>query len=234
MKVIIIGAGGHARVVLDILRYNPKIKVFCFINKFIKYPNEKIDGIPIYGNISVLPKFIKKGIKNFIVAVGDNKVRASYFKQLIKLGMTPINAIHPTAIIAKNAKIGKGVVIAAGSIICPEAKIGNNVIINTGTIVEHHDVIEDHVHMAPGIRSSGDVTVGNGSFLGVGTTIIQKIKIGRNVVVGAGSVIIRDVPDNTVVVGVPTRVIKKLNPDKEFGEQQIYKIKKLKERHDFS
>jgi UDP-perosamine 4-acetyltransferase len=230
MRVVIIGAGGHARVVLDILRYNHEIKVVGFINKFVKHPNEKIDGIPIIGDTSVLPKLIKKGIKNFIVAVGDNKIRASYFKRLIQMGMVPINAIHPTAIIAKNAKIGRGVVVAAGSIICPEARIGNNVIINTGAIVEHHDVIEDHVHIAPGIKSSGDVTVGTGSFIGVGTTIIQKIRIGRNVVVGAGSVIIRDVPDNTVVVGVPTRTIKKLNPHKEFGEQQIYEIRKTKRK----
>lgn len=224
MKVVIVGAGDQARVVYDIFEENPSIEVVNFISDFMKHSDEKINGIPIK-KFDFLPTLLEQGVNRFIVAIGDNKIRASHFNKLIGMGMEPINAIASTAHVSKKAKIGKGVTIFPGVIIRTGTEIGNNTIINTGSIIEHDNAIGDHVHIAPGCSLAGRVAVKNGSFVGIGSSVIQRITIGRNSVVGAGSVIIRDVPDNVVVVGVPTRTIKELSPEKEFGDHQAFKIK---------
>ena len=158
---------------------------------------ENIDGVPIIGPLSELPEKAKKmKIDGAIVAIGDNNIRAEYFKQLKKQGFTLINAIHPTASIAESAEIGEGVTLCREAIICVDAKIGDNTIINTGSIVEHQDKIGNHVHVAPGVNIAGRVSIGDGAFIGIGSTIIQNVKVGRGTIVGAGSVVIKDIPEN--------------------------------------
>jgi len=208
MKMIIIGAGGQARIVYEILQHSKNMDVVAFIDNVTRGSEEKIMGIPVIGDHSLLPGLIKEGIKAYIIAIGDNKIRARYFGSLQKKGLEPINAIHPTAHISDNAKIGKGVVISTGAIITTNAIIGDDVIINTGAIIEHEDIIEKHVHIGPGTAIAGRVTVKKGAFVGIGCVVKEYVTIGENAVVGAGSVVLDDIPKNAVAVGSPAKVIK--------------------------
>jgi len=212
MKIVIMGAGGHGRVVLDILQHHPEFKVIGFLDSDKKLHGKNVDGIPVLGGFSFLSVLIKKGTRGIIIAIGDNQARADFarrIKRKYKGKIELINAIHPTATIAKNACLGKGVVVAAGAIICAHAKIGNNVVVNTGAIVEHENIIEDNVHLSPGVRLAGRVRIKKGAHIGIGSTIIEMLTIGENSIVGAGSVVIKDISSNVTAVGIPTKVIKK-------------------------
>lgn len=211
MKIVIIGAGGQARVVCEILKHDYNVEIVGFIDSVLKEPNERIMGIPVLGDFSILPELIKKGIMGYIVAIGDNKLRAQRFEEMKKMRLEPINAIHPTAHIAYNVEIGKGNVIAAGTVIATGTKIGNNTIINTGAIVEHENIIEDNVHIGPGAAVAGRVRVKRGAFLGIRSTVKEYLTIGEGSIVGAGAVVLEDISDYAVAVGVPAKVIKNNN-----------------------
>lgn len=211
MKIIIIGAGGHARVVNEVLRHyhDKNIEVLSFIDNLPNKTGEEIMGIPVKGDHSIIPNLIKEeGINGYIVAIGDNSIRTQYFDDIMAMGIEPINAIHPNAHISYDAKINKGVVIATGSTIATKAEIGNNSIINTGAIIEHETIIEDNVHVASGSVIAGRVKVKKGSFIGAGSVIKEYITIGENAIIGAGSIVLNDIPDNVTAVGAPAKVIK--------------------------
>lgn len=208
MKTVIIGTGGHARVILDVLNYDRNIEVVAFVDKTIRGSDEKIMGIPALGDHSVLPGLLKSGIKAAIIGVGDNKIRKVYYENIKNMGIELINAIHPAVHLSRNAKIGKGALIAAGATIATGAEIGNNVIVNTGAIIEHEDILEDHVHIAPGTVLAGRVKVKEGAFIGAGCVVKEYVTVGRNAIIGAGSVVLEDIPENAVAVGAPAKVIK--------------------------
>lgn len=207
MKIVIVGAGGHARTVMSILRCYPEIEVNCFVDKESRFEGETISGIPVE-DFSILPDILPKGVDSAIIAIGDNFRRERYFAQLRDMGFKMINAIHPSATIDNNTTIGKGVVIAAGAIVCPFVDVGDNTIINTGSIVEHEVRLGENVHVGPGVNIAGRVTIGRNSFIGLGSNIKDYISIGENVIVGAGSVVLEDIADNIIVAGVPARAIK--------------------------
>jgi sugar O-acyltransferase (sialic acid O-acetyltransferase NeuD family) len=211
MKVAIIGVGGHARVVYEILRHDRNIEVAAFVDYIKRDSGEKIFAVPLLGDHSVLPRLLREGVTGAIVAVGDNKIRAAHFEKLKNMGFKMVNAIHPTAHIAFDVKIGVGTVIATGAKIITGAKIGNNVIVNTGAIIEHACVLEDHCHIGPGAVLPGEVIVKKGAFIGAGSVLKQRITIGENATVGAGSVVLKDIPASTVAVGVPAKIIKMKN-----------------------
>ena len=209
MSVIIVGAGGHGKVVRDILQHDAAIKVTGFIDDDRMTHGKTVDGLPVLGGIKDLQCLIPKHrIEAGIVAIGDNKTREAMYLRLKNLGLKIINAIHPGAIIAKHVEFGEGVVVASGAKINTGTKIGSNVIINTGVIIDHENIIEDHVHISPGVKLSGNVTIGKYSHIGIGVTIVSRITIGQNVTVGGGAVVLDDMPDNTIAVGVPAKVIK--------------------------
>lgn len=210
MKCVIIGAGGMAEVVLDILKYDKNIEVVGFIDNLIKHPTKKtVDGLPILGNNSVLPELMKKGIRHTVIAIGENYVRKDFSDHIQEIGMELIRAIHPQSIIAHTSLLGRGVTIAAGTTICSHAKIGDNAIINTSSIIEHHTEIGRNAHIGPGVRIAGRTKIGDCTFIGIGATIIDNIRIGSNVVIGAGAIVTKDLPDNVVAVGVPAKIIRK-------------------------
>lgn len=208
MKTVIIGAGGHARVIFEILSYDRNIEVIAFVDSVLRGSDEKIMDTSVLGDHSVLPKLFKSGVKGAILGVGDNIIRKAHFEKIENMGVELVNAIHPTAHIAHNAKMGIGVVIVTGATIATGVEIGNNVIVNTGAIIEHEDSIEDHVHIAPGTVLAGRVTIKEGAFIGAGSIVKEYVTIGENATIGAGSVVLEDIPDNVVAVGTPAKVIK--------------------------
>ncbi len=197
-KVVLYGASGHGKVILDILQSN-FVTVDVIIDDHPKVTH--IAEVPVLH--SSLITF--SAIENMIISIGNNRVR----RMISISSITPfLVAIHPKAIVAKSAFIGEGTVVMAGALINPDVKIGKHSIINTGAIVDHDCIVEDFVHISPGVSLAGNVLIGEGTHVGIGAVIIQGVKIGRWATIGAGAVILKDVPDYAVVVGNPGKIIK--------------------------
>lgn len=206
-KLVIVGAGGHARVVASVLDYHSEWEVVGVADRNESNLNEIIYKYRIITTWDRLYELRKQGINHAVLAIGDNKEREEMFYYVKELGFTVTTLIHPTAFTEKSILLGEGTLVCAGVVLSTEVKVGENSIINTGALVDHETKIGNHVHVGPGVVISGRVDVGDYSFLGVGTRVIDKIKIGRNVVAGAGSVVINNIPNNVTVAGVPARVI---------------------------
>lgn len=207
MKIVVVGAGGQARIVYEILTYDRNVEVAAFLDNMVHGSDEHIMGIPVVGDHSVLPKLIENGVNGAVIAIGDNRIRAERFDEFGSMGLELVNAIHPTAYIAPSARLARGVTVAIGAIIGTGCRIGNNVIVNNGAIVDHENDIGDHVHIAPGCSLAGRVTVKNRTLVGIGSTVKEYVTIGQNVTIGAGSVVLEDIPDNAVAVGAPAKVV---------------------------
>lgn len=208
-QVLLLGAGGHAKGVIGFLKHS--YEILGLIEKDYYSGEGLISSVPVIGTDKDLKSFYQKGITNALVTVGstgDSSLRERLFYMAKEIGFTMINAIHPTAVISEDVKIGCGNTFMAGTIINSGTVIGDNTIINTGAIVDHDCIVEDHTHIAPGVKIAGGVFVGEGTHVGIGAVVIQGIHIGRKALIGAGTVVLRDIPDNAVVVGVPGRVKK--------------------------
>ena len=151
---------------------------------------------------------IQMGAGEAFIAIGDNGTRRGLSRRVQQAGIPLINAIHPSASIAFNASIGRGVVVSAGVVVCANCQIGDAVILNTGCIIDHQTMIGEGSHICPGVRVAGRVKVESGVFVGIGATIIPHVTLGCEAIVGAGSVVLADVAEMATVVGVPARPIK--------------------------
>ncbi len=217
MEVLIMGAGGHGRVVLDILRQTKTYRPIAFIDNDSRLHGRHIDGLPVLGDVSQLGDLRRRGICRAIVAIGDNGVRRWMAEAMRGHGFEPINAVHPSAQIAQSVVLGKGVVVAAGALVCAHCQIGDYAILNTGCIVDHESSVGTCAHVCPGVRLAGRAIVEAGAIVGIGATVIQRVRIGLDAIVGAGAVVIEDVDPMTTVVGVPARVVKSARSSR-FGE----------------
>jgi UDP-perosamine 4-acetyltransferase len=205
-EFIIIGAGGHARVVADtILVKGYGLKGIVDVE--YSGQKEKIMGCSVLGGIDFIDQFDPEKVA-LSIAIGDNTQRSFYYNFFMQKGFIFPQLIHPAAIVSEFSHISDGVFINAGVIINSNAKIGKNCIINTGSIIEHEVIVDKHCHICPGVKIAGRVTIGNNSFIGMGANIIDSITIGHNVVIGSGSVIIKDIKPHSTYVGVPGRIIK--------------------------
>lgn len=201
----IIGASGHGKVIADLAR------TCGFWHKIVFYddawPDKTINGnFPIVGNTQSLLSSVEK--PDIIVGIGNNKIRLAKQKTFIDAGFNIASVIHPRAIVSLTATIGIGSVVMAGAVINSDAIIGSACIINSNSVVEHDCILADAVHVSPGASLAGGVSVGECSWLGIGSSVIQLKVIGKNVIVGASAAVVADVPDNVTVVGVPAKIIK--------------------------
>ncbi len=203
--VIIIGAGGHARVLADCLRLQ-RIPVLGALDKSVSSGSEDAD-LPILGDDSAIDAYpcVSVELVNGVGSVGDTSLRKKIFDRFKLQGYTFRPVIHPSAIIARDCVLEEGVQVMAGAVINTGAKIAVDSIINTGAIIDHECDIGRHVHIAPGATLSGGVCVADGVHIGTGATVIQGIHIGAGVLVGAGAVVIRNVKAGAIVAGVPAK-----------------------------
>ena len=197
---LIIGAGGHARTLIDSVLSSGQI-LSGLVDINYKKQKENILGVRVLGGVEILNNFNPKKT-SVILAIGDIKKREEWFLELKERGFSFHSVIHSTAILSKYASVGEGVFIGSGAIVNAEAIIGDNVIVNTGVIVEHEVKIGKNCHLAPGVKIAGRVTVGSNTFIGIGSSVANNIAIGRDSIIGAGSVIVKNVKDSSKVVGV--------------------------------
>lgn len=207
-KVILLGAGKHAKVAIDVLEEGEEFElVGCTSDDLDR---REVLGYPVHGDDSVLPRVLASGVQHAFVAIGDNRIRLARLAHIEKLGFVPINVVSRRALLSSRAHLGKGIAIFPGAIVNVDAIIGDGAIINTGAIVEHDCEIGRGAHLASGVSLGGCVRVGEGALLGTGCSVIPDVEIGPWSVIGAGSVVISDIPGGATAVGVPA-VIKKVS-----------------------
>lgn len=210
MNTIIVGAGGHGRVVLDIFRHAHNADPIGFVDGNPALQGQSIDGLEVLADTADLPALKAQGVDSAIVAIGDNATRNMYAQALAANGIPLINAIHPKASVASTARLGNNIVVAAGAVVCAHCRIADSAICNTASIVDHESIIGRAAHVCPGARLAGRVNVDDFAFIGIGATVIQCLSVGRGSIVGAGAVVLKDVAPFTTVVGVPARPIKEV------------------------
>ena len=201
-KLIIIGAGGHGKVIADIAQ---KIDKYTSISFLDDSDAPFCVGYPVIGKSNDFEKYI--GEADFFVAIGNNKVRKSFIDKIVGFGGELPSLIHPSAVIGADVSIDVGTAVMAGAVINPCTKIGKGVIVNTCSSVDHDCIIGDYSHLAVGVHVAGTVTVGNGCFLGAGTIIKNNVNICKDCVLGAGAVVIEDIEETGTYVGVPAKMI---------------------------
>jgi sugar O-acyltransferase (sialic acid O-acetyltransferase NeuD family) len=202
-KLVILGAGGHAKVVVE-------TAILCGFEPVAVYDDDKnlkgssILQVPVKGLISDLPEDFSDLA---FIAIGSNKIRQKLCNKFFNAKWPTLT--HPSAVVSKEASIASGSIICAGAIIQPAANIGRQVIINTGANIDHDCQIGDFVHICPGGNLAGGVRIGEGSLISTGCSIIPLKSVGDWSILGAGSVVIRDIPENSRAWGVPAKVIDK-------------------------
>lgn len=200
--VLVLGSGGHGKVVADILLCQG-VAVQGFLDDDPARWGADCLGLPILAGIDDYARLSPDGI---ILGIGANPIREQIVRRLGEAARHLwCNAIHPRATIAGSARLGQGVVVAAGAVINPGTVVGDHVIVNTAATVDHDCRIADFAHIAPGANLAGGVHVGHCALLGIGTVVIPARSIGAYTLIGAGSVVVRDIPDRAVARGVPAR-----------------------------
>ncbi len=204
--ILIIGAGGHGKVVADAILLKGG-HLAGFLDDHAGTIGTTVMGLPVLGKSEEWQRLRPSGL---IVAIGDNGLRQSMVDKVESGAHSPpwTSVIHPRAVVSSSAEIGAGTVIMAGTVINPETHIGRHTIINTSATVDHDCAIGDYTHIAPGAHLAGSITVGDHVVIGVGASILPGCHIGSNAIVGAGAVVLGDVAPGVTVIGVPARILR--------------------------
>jgi sugar O-acyltransferase (sialic acid O-acetyltransferase NeuD family) len=209
-KILLIGGGGHCKVVIQAVLHAGRYKIAGIIDVKEKIGKEVL-GFPVIGADQDMKKYFKKGIRHCFItlgSIGKPEPRIRLFNVASGIGFKFPNIIHPGSFVSKFAGMGSGNYIGPAAVINPGAAIGNNCIINTGAVIEHDVKIGDFVHVAPGVAVSGGAMIGKHSHIGTGSCVSQDIKIGENAIIGTGSVVVDDIKSNSLAYGNPCREIK--------------------------
>ncbi|PFJ08211.1 acetyltransferase [Bacillus cereus] len=210
MKIAIIGQGGHSKVIQDIILSNNEYEIVGFLDD--RYESIVIVDDLYYGPISTAYDMINYFHQiNFVIAIGNNKVRKIIVEKLCLYEDFYIALIHKTAVVSPSAKIGNGTVVMPNVVINADTQIGNHAIINTGSVVEHDNIIGDFVHISPRATLTGSVLIEEGAHIGAAATMIPSVKVREWSIIGAGAVVINDVPPNCIAVGIPAKVINEVS-----------------------
>lgn len=204
--VLVIGAGGHGRVVADAARA-AGMRVIGFTDRDASLRGKRVDGVEVLGDDEALSAFDPRGVGllNGVGTTGEASARRKLHERLANRGWTLASVVHPRATLGAGVELGAGVQVMAGAIVQPGARLGDGTIINTGAVVDHDCRIGAHCHVAPGAVLSGGVTLGEECHVGTGAVLIQGVILGARCLIGAGAVVTRTHGDDLKLIGVPAR-----------------------------
>lgn len=204
-KVMIVGQGGHSKVIQDMVKSIPSLQIAGFLDD--KYETITFSGGHYYGPVEAAVQFVQL-LKNLkvVIGVGDNQARENIARKIRLPPEKYMTIAHRSAVISPSARIGYGTVVMANTAINADSIIGNHCIINTGAVVEHDAVVADYVHIAPNGTLTGSVKINRGAHIGAGATVIPGMEIGEWAVIGAGATVISRIQAGMTAVGVPAGV----------------------------
>ncbi|MES2919229.1 MAG: NeuD/PglB/VioB family sugar acetyltransferase [Pseudomonadota bacterium] len=204
-RVMVVGAGGHAKVVIDVLRAAGH-EVAALFDDNAALHGQVFRGVPVLGaGADVVAHAAANGLWYFLVAIGHNVTRLGIGRRLEAAGLVGLAAAHPSAVLAPGVVLGSGTVVMPGACINADTRIGAHGIVNTGARVDHDCALGDGVHLAPGVVLCGNVSVGELAFVGAGATVIPGMSVGARASVGAAAAVVRPVAADSKVRGVPAR-----------------------------
>ena len=208
MAVVIYGAGGQARVLLELMERAGICPLAGLVDDNPDLHGTKVDGILILGSPEKLGSLVRvHRIHRAVIAVGDNATRRRFADHARSIGLRLPVLIHPNAYVSPTAQLGDGTVVMPGAVVGAHSRLGELCIINTRAVVDHDCDLGDCVHVAPGTTLTGGITVGDSTLIGAGATILPNLIVGSNSIVGAGSTVLKNVPSDSTVVGCPAHPI---------------------------
>jgi sugar O-acyltransferase (sialic acid O-acetyltransferase NeuD family) len=203
-RVLVYGAGGHGRVVLDAALSRADLDVIGVLDDDPVLRGRNVLGVEVLGGAAVLAQRSFRDCR-VVVAIGDPEARASVAARVEAAGFQLIAIVHPTAFVARETSVADGAMVLPMAVVHTGASIGAHAIVNTGAIVEHDSRIGEYAHVAPGAHLGGGVVIGRAALVGIGASILPGVRVGECAVVGAGAVVVADVRAGAVVAGVPAR-----------------------------
>jgi sugar O-acyltransferase (sialic acid O-acetyltransferase NeuD family) len=206
-KAIIIGTGGHSRVLLSLLTAIGKHEMLGIVDFVEPNVDEVIMGVPVIGSIACLEVFRGRKDLDVFLGIGDNALRRIWWQNVGNLDLALPNLISPYAIVDPNAHLGHANVVCARAFIGPEAVLGDNNLVNTAAVLEHEIHIGSHCHLAPSSTVSGRSQIGDECFIGAGATVINYIEVVADTIIGAGATVVRSITESGVYVGTPAKKV---------------------------
>jgi len=209
-NIVVVGASGHAAVLIDILEKQAQYRVVGLIDSLVS-PGTEFLGYRVLGSERDLGLLAERnGIEGGIVAIGDNWVRSGVVRRLLEHSpdFRFVSAIHPSAQIARGVSIGAGTAVMAGVVVNTRARVEQHCILNTKCSLDHDSVMEEFSSLGPGATTGGNVRIGAFSVLAQGANVIHGVQIGTHAVIGAGSTVLRDTGDYCVAYGTPARFVR--------------------------
>ncbi|PNZ70016.1 acetyltransferase [Staphylococcus croceilyticus] len=200
--LILIGKGGHSKVIKDIIEAEQQYHIAGYLDNAID--EYYTDNDIFFDNLDAIEHYNKEYF--FVIAIGNNQVRNKLFHELDIPLKQYATLIHPSAIISPSAQIGRGTVVMPNAVINADTTIGKHVIINTGSIIEHDNQIGDYVHVSPNAALAGGVKVGNESHIAINSAVLPLVEIGEKCIVGAGATVIKNVKSESTVIGTPAKI----------------------------
>ena len=210
LRIFVYGAGGHGKVVADILISRKEKQFIGFVDDQDQLTGTEVIGYPILGNGNWLHEQTTKHPVAIVLGIGNSFSRRRVVERCVAWDVPILRAIHCAAVVASSAELGRGTVVMGGAVINGEAKIGHGVIVNTGAVVEHDVEIGDYADISPNASLGGASRFGTVSHLGLGAVVLPGVSVGSESIIGAGAVVLKDLPDKIVAVGVPARILRRM------------------------
>jgi UDP-perosamine 4-acetyltransferase len=207
--VVVVGAGGHALVAIDVLRAAGRDVAGCVTSDGVARAEIGRLGVVMLGRDGVLEERLAAGPLDIFVAIGDNRIRRDVTWRLAAAGARPVTAVSPAATVSSHACVAPGALVMPGAVVNALARIEAGAIVNTGASVDHECIVGEFAHLGPGVAVAGAVTIGAGALLGIGAAVAPGRRVGAWSTVGAGATVVGDVDDGVVVVGTPARELRR-------------------------
>jgi UDP-N-acetylbacillosamine N-acetyltransferase len=220
-KIFVYGAGGHGKVVADILLARWEDEFAGFVDDREELWGTEVMGLPVLGGNEWLGRQCVNSRVAVAMGVGENRTRQMLAEECAGREIEIVTLIHPAATASRTAQLGAGAVVMAGAILNVGAKVGAGAIVNTAAVVEHDVEVGDYAHVAPNGTMTGASRLGAFSHLGAGAIVLQGVHVGCNTIVGAGAVVTKNLPDEVVAIGVPARIYRHIEESELFVKRTV-------------